>query len=214
MTPKLSIIIPTLGRPTLAQTLKSLEGQIEEGDEVIIVCDGEEAHDKMLNVRWTFDFRVLDCIRHTREEYELCPGATQRNAVLDEGLASGDLLLFIGDDDIYREGALRSVREQASEHPDCPLMFRMITFWGDVIWRPSPNDAGNGRVGREGKFHEGGISDHIFVAPNVPELLGRYTNRYAGDYDYISSTNDKMGPAGRKLIWCPEIIVHSRPDTK
>lgn len=107
MTVRLSIIVPTIGRPTLRQTLRSIESQLEDGDELILVHD-----------------------------HEVEPILGRGNAERREGMrrATGTHLAFMDDDDIYTPGALDLMREHADL--ERPVIFRadVSHLRGGVIW--------------------------------------------------------------------------------
>jgi hypothetical protein len=45
----------------------------------------------------------------------------------------------------------------------------------------------------------------MFITPNKPELLGKWSGKYAADYDFITSTLEKY-PEGA-LMWRAELVV-------
>ncbi len=124
-------------------------------------------------------------------------GNTPRNHGIT--MATGDYLMFMDDDDTYHEGALAMVRRALAENPGRPHIFRMA---------------------RHGRMHDclpdkkivaaGQISTQMFVFPNNPERLGRWSQRYEGDFDFADSTLALYPPDS--LIWRDEIIAIWRPD--
>lgn len=68
--------------------------------------------------------------------------------------------------------------------------------FNDILWQ-------------EPTLKEGNVDSLMFVVPNDASRLGRWGNRYAGDYDFIASTA-ALYPAG-SVIWCPEIVAVWRP---
>lgn len=202
----LSIVIPTMGRDTLARTLESIQPQLSStSDQVYLVADGQAAFDKV-GFAWNGKFRwPIGLMAPTSEAMKANPGGTQRNFALEcqWPRLGGDYLLWCGDDDIYLPGALDAVRRQAEANPGLPLMFRMITPCGARPWQ----EEDRGRIERHY------VGDHMFVAPNLPLLLGRFGPTYSGDYDFIRSTMD-LYAGDHRLIWCPETLVHCRPEGK
>lgn len=194
-----SIIIPTLGRNTLKRALDSIYSQSSDEDEVQLVFDGADSYNRSVEPLKDFgDLPIKSCCE-TVPELSGCPGATQRNWAIDAKITRGTHILWLGDDDVYRSGALDRVRYWCDRYPDKCLMFKMYTFWHTIVW------------GDEPELREGNVSDHIFVAPNIPANLGRYTNRYAGDFDFIRETVYNFGGES-EVIWVPEIIVQCRPE--
>ena len=199
---RLSVIIPTLGRPTLGRMLESVQPQMGPEDEIVLLCDGPEVFDRLHRLQSLPRFWVWH--RPTVDELRQGPGNTQRNSCLDQHLAEGDYLLWGQDDDIYLPGALDAVRAAAEKHPGRPLMFRMHAWWGETLWRPSlgmyPDEL----------LRVGNVSDQMFIAPNIPEKLGRFTNSYEGDFAFISETV-KLHGGPWSLVWRPEVIARCRP---
>ncbi len=47
----------------------------------------------------------------------------------------------------------------------------------------------------------------LFVPPNKPERLGRWSGRYAADYDFITSTLAKYPEGQSAVVWEQAITV-------
>ena len=111
--------------------------------------------------------------------------------------ARGDYLVFIDDDDVFAPDALASIRQVAGSLPEPrPLMFRFyLERRGCVLWA-------------EQRLVCGAIGGHEFVTPNDPQRLGRWTDRYEGDFDFIESTLTLWPP--ESLVWREEIISYAR----
>jgi glycosyltransferase involved in cell wall biosynthesis len=122
----ISIIVPTIGRASLEQTLRSLTHQVQDEDEIIVVGDGERLSARRLCGPPIQYFE-------TWRPGSRC-GAEQR----DYGImrATGNWLAFLDDDDIYTRGALAAVRAQLPEIPDRPHIFRMQYEHrgGRILW--------------------------------------------------------------------------------
>jgi glycosyltransferase involved in cell wall biosynthesis len=118
--PKLSVIVPTIGRPTLSRTLASIEAQRTiPGDQTIVIRD---------------DLPHRDWGAWARAE-----GITQ---------AAGDFLLFMDDDDAYVPAAFDVIRAAVTANPDVVHIFRMRRFapFNDVLWHRK-NLSAPGQVG-------------------------------------------------------------------
>ena len=195
MLPTISICIPTRGEPSLRATLAALRPQLREGDQVILVSDGPN-----------------DEVRRLAEtviggEYHICPtpperenpcGQDQRNYALDQRLAHGDLLMWMGSDDCHTPGSLDRVRAAALENPGRPLLFRMVAFWGGIVWHT------------RGSLAVGNVSDQIAVFPNEPSKLARFGLYYQGDQEYVAETAEKFG-GPESVVFREEIICVCRP---
>lgn len=142
--PSLSVIIPTCGRRSLGPTLCSLR-DLERCDQVIVVGDGYQPVAQEIFQNYSKarpgGWRYLD-VGCDQSVY----GNFQRDCGMAE--ASGDVLLFIDDDDVYAPGALAAVRRAAEAAPGTPLIFR--ARWGaghhaagTVLWQSQRVSAGN-----------------------------------------------------------------------
>lgn len=190
----LSVVLPTMGRPTLERTLGSLADQLRAGDEVLVVSDGHitsvyEACGRWNSLLGERPFRYLVC-----KTVAGGVGQEQRNFALD--LAQGDYVSFIGDDDIYLPGALDSIRAAERECPGARFLFRWDSWQAGVLWR-------------EKAVRPGWIGDHAAVFPRAAGLA-RFGLHYEGDFDFIRDTL-AMNPE-TPLVWRPEMIAICRPE--
>jgi glycosyltransferase involved in cell wall biosynthesis len=183
--PTFSVIIPTVGRPLLSRVLGEVVPQLGAEDEVLVVGDGRQPEAERM-VREA-DPRV----RYLEFESAHCWGHPQRNWAMER--ARGTHLLSLDDDDALRSGALEAVRSVSSRFPDRPLAFR-VQYGSELLWREPRVACGN-------------VTTQMFVVPNVKERLGRWGDRYEGDYDFIRSTA-LLYPLGmRSILWREEIIA-------
>jgi len=183
MMPTFSFIVATVGRESLRTALQSLANQpLMAGDEVIVVGGGEaEAA--------AFGYR------HISHEPVGDAGYTERADGMAAAVASH--LAFLDDDDQYLPGAVAAMRAEIAVHPDRPHLFRMIAPWGETLWRC------------KGILRCGDFGGAQFVTPNVPARLGRYSDRYEADYDFIVSTLD-LYPRDA-LVWSPLVTYRCAP---
>jgi len=188
MAARLSIIVPTHDGDGLDRLFVSVEDQLQPGDEVLIVGD---IHDGPLSDE------VMQTIRSARHNYlsfdagHHCWGHCQIN----EGItwANGDYLMFIDDDDCVPAGALDSIRRALAEQVEPrPLMFKFYSRRHNT-YLPQGH-----------YIRESAIGGHAMVVPNVPERLGTWACRYAGDYDWIVSTV-ALWPSG--VAWYDDVIA-------
>lgn len=112
--------------------------------------------------------------------------------------ATGDYLLWMDDDDAYLPGALDRVRAALRQNPGRPHLFRMRRDGGVNDTLPHVEEV-----------REGQVSTQMFCVPNDPPRLGVWGARYAGDYDFISSTLALYPPG--VLVWRDEVIAVWRP---
>lgn len=194
----LSIIIPTQGRATLERTLESI-GELIGEDEVIVVIDAYQMDDTTIQQivdRVEVFGRGFRCLAFDTGHH--CFGHCQLNHGIEA--ARGEYLVFNDDDDIFADGVLGIVRIDAVldmanyGEPFCHI-YKFVTPWGNVL--PESTN-----------LFEGGIGGHCIVTPNVNDKVGRFTCRYAGDWDYIADTVSRW-PA--KILFHDTIIARTRP---
>lgn len=171
MAARLSIIVPTHDGDGLETLLASVREQLSPRDELIIVGD---THDGPLDAVEAFA-EMAGALYLSHDAGHHCWGHCQIN----EGMryATGDYFVFIDDDDCFPDGALDAIRAAAAEQPaPRPLMFK---FWSrrHGVYLPPRHEV-----------RESAIGGHSIVVPNIPERLGRWGERYAGDYDFIVET--------------------------
>ena len=171
MAAHLSIIVPTHDGAGLDTLFASLANQLMRGDEVIVVgdtCDGPLPAVEHQVRAAGYEYYELDTGHH-------CYGHCQINWGIV--YAYTDYLIFIDDDDCFPDGALDSIRRAIAEQAaPRPLMF---TFYSRRHGRTLP----------PGHYvQESAIGGHAMVVPNMPEQLGVWSCRYAGDFDFIQST--------------------------
>ena len=186
---RVSFIVPTIGRPTLARSLRSIRWQMQDGDEVV-VCGPA-------------DLPILRWCRHMRmDNVPRCYGGPERRLGIEN--ATGDYLAFLDDDDIFLPNARGLMADAAEQTPHRPVVFRMqdlatgVVKWVDISPEPCLK---NGNVG----------SPMIFV-PNDPKMLGRWSDRYCGDFEFLNSMKwSKYERRRNSIVFRPEIIALLRP---
>jgi glycosyltransferase involved in cell wall biosynthesis len=182
---KLSIVIPTLGRPSLERALASCAG----ADEIIVALDHSRGIVKLPLKRLPLNARCIE------GRWGVTGGHAGRVAGIK--LATGTHLAFMDDDDVYNPGAIQLMREAAC---DRPVIFRMSHYMHGVLWREPVVEFGN-------------VSTQMYVVPNDPARLGTWTphkpswREPGGDYTFIAECIEKMG----EPIWREEIISTIRP---
>lgn len=192
----ISVIIPTLGRASILGVIKNLLKQLGADDEVLIVADGDQAK---LKVESRLRSWLAGDPRLCLVEYHDA-GSAVGNAqrTFGQGIAKGDWIWFVDDDDAPAADALEKIRN-AVRRAARPTIFR-IDYPGGPIWRLPELKVGN-------------VSSQSLVVPNDP-AIPRFpaTDKYTADFDWIQSVSDSVG-----VHWCESVIYklerHSRGAT-
>ena len=107
-------------------------------------------------------------------------GNTPRNQAIPR--CAGTHLMFIDDDDQHAADALTLVRTKVRARPKRVHLFSMVYDDGRVVHPRWPLQIGY-------------VGTPMMVVPNEVGLLGSWSDRYEGDYDFISSTMELRGDA-------------------
>lgn len=203
--PRLAIGITTIGRETLRRTICAVLAQdIRPTDDVLVVHDGPSE-------KWVSElieslgppWRLVHTPRlnsGARAEYGCGCGSGARQRCIEE--ARGDVLVWMEDDDVFTDGAIRAIRRRVQENPGKPLIFRFMVYSQILLWD---------MLGK-GIIRENFISGQQLVAPNIEGRLGRCTDRPLYDHDFIRSTVHSYPNKERDVVWCDEIIGLWRPE--
>lgn len=183
----LTIIVPTIGRTTLKITLDSIAAQLGLYDQVFVVGDGVYPESKKLVEPYGIQFGYFELPDGPHQDW----GARARNFAVS--IAKKAYISFMDDDDSYLPGAFTAIRNAIHESPGKPLIFRML-HGRDILWR-------------QNKIFIGNVSSQMIVVPNDPSKLGRFSERYEGDHDFIASTADLYGSGNKSFVWRSELIA-------
>jgi glycosyltransferase involved in cell wall biosynthesis len=182
----LTIVVPTIGRPSLRNTLDSIACQLQMFDQVFVVADGNYPASNTLVQQYGIQYGYFELANGPHNDW----GARARNFGID--LAKKAYIAFMDDDDHYLPGAFEFIKNAIQMSPGNPFMFRMI-HGKNIIWTRNELALGN-------------VSSQMVVVPNDRKKLGRFTDRYEGDYDFIKQTADLYSTDYDPFIWREEII--------
>lgn len=202
MKPTLTIVVPTIGRPTLVNTLESIKRQaLIPGDDVLIVYDSfakdavNAAQTKAMVESYGFTF-----IEHNGGYH--FQGNPQLNHAIN--IAKTDFLCALGDDDIYVDGAIARLRKKLQ--PGRVVLFKFFItgfltgLFGArfLLWSDKEVRLAN-------------LSGCCMAAP-VSALVPVNTElRMEVDYEWIRDTVKK---SGRRPYWMNDCLVIARPDVR
>lgn len=201
---RLSIVVPTLNRPTLSATLSSFgPAGILGTDEVIVVWgDGSDPSEAVARVSLPCRTRVVYA-RADRPDY----GNTQKTAGIRE--ATGTHVCFMDDDDVYNPDALTKIRQALAVSPTLPHVFRVSL---------PPDEAGRRvTVWHDRKIRYTNVSTLGIVVPNesrIPSWPKRKPNGYLTRWG--NSGNDAEFALECEKIWGrfvfrEEVVATARP---
>lgn len=192
MTPvTLSIIVPTIARPTLAATLASIrDAGARAGDEVIVVADVDSPEEGAM-VQEMLERAVWGGLSTGGKL--IAPavklgfwGHAARNMAMRE--AGGTHVVTIDDDDVYEPGAIDVIRAYCETAPDAMHVWRMVTRSGGVVWT-------------DDQIRQGNIGTPMMAVPR--EKAGVWGLRYEGDFDYAVDSAVRAG----RVQWHTDVLV-------
>lgn len=171
---KLTLMLATVGRNTLARTLQSLERQAwQPGDEVMVVTDTNHSQvSKMLSEQ---GFNKSLPLRHLaiKDGPHKDWGHTPRNRTMH--LAAGDFLCHFDDDDVALPSMVKDIHAVLAE--PAVHLFRLIAHNKKrKVWTVP------------GLIQRSHISTQNVVHPNIPKTFGRWGRFYGGDHQFIAQT--------------------------
>lgn len=198
--PTLTIVVPTIGRPTLATTLASIARQeLHPSDRVIVALDtfGEPEREDVAALVASFGFELMrvDGGVHFM-------GNPQLNAAI--AACATDYLCALGDDDVYVDGAIARIR--ATVKPGRALLFqfyappylvpgdpRRFVLWADRVLRVA------------------NISGCCIVAPREALVPVSHEPCCEVDFEWIV---DIVKQTGQSPMWLRDVLVIARPDLR
>lgn len=193
--PPLTVIVPTIGRPSLIHTLNSIARQPRsEHIEVIVVGDThgrtveqikyQDLDGELCDYRWMWYDAGFNCWGHP-----------QRNFAMPH--ASGVYVTSLDDDDTWDPDAFAAI-EEAIMKDTAPTfhIFKMRYNSGDLLWRWPTIKFGN-------------IGTPMMVFPNRTKTIGSWGRAYEGDFMFLQTSVAGMGE--ESVAWHDAVIAHINP---
>jgi glycosyltransferase involved in cell wall biosynthesis len=189
----LTVIVPTISRLSLTRALQSILPQLLPGDECLVVGDGEQR-----NARRTTNLeyeQLKDGVQLLYFEYG--PTKDWGNAQRQFGLyrARTTHIAFLDDDDVWAPGARLAIEAGITVTPSVPHIFRMRYANGFTLWQVPALRCGN-------------VGTPMIIVPRNPSKLGKWSSRYEGDFDFIST----WGWTDPEICWHHEVIALIEPE--
>lgn len=188
--PTFSVVVPTIGRSSLPDTLTSIPHDVD----VLVVADTFEMdQSRRLWIETTAleagaRYLEFDAGYHDTGSPQLQHGYEQ---------ASGSWIMNLGDDDVFEPFAFETMQWVISTLTEpVPLMFRSVLHPG-----PQRGNAVPVVLWHHPEIVDKNITGQCFVIPNVPERMGSW--RHHMDFGFITSTVERWG--GR-IEWRTEVI--------
>lgn len=190
----LSLLLVTIGRPTLKAMLESINKQIKENDYLTIIVDGPDYENDVKNIVKGFDFDCnFELIIHPENLGYW--GHPIRN--IYQTKLKGDFILHCDDDDIYLDNAFDDIRESVSKDLNKMYVFKMwISKGGNYRWFNKAVVMGN-------------IGTPMGIIPNKPECMGKWKDFVGGDGRFFESTHKKLGIQNVEFV--DKFIYRVRP---
>jgi glycosyltransferase involved in cell wall biosynthesis len=175
---RISVIIPTLGRPTLHRAVSSVLHQLGPNDELIIVGDGPTP-----NIQWVIDHGDPR-IRYGETNPTRSWGTAQYDFGMD--LSEGDWCVFLPDDDWLPDGALDAVRRGVQGTTGVHVFACQCLHWGGRILRGSKNccEVTANQIVVPAPFSHKGMLERVVT----PEKMPRWADSKAQTFDHAYLT--------------------------
>lgn len=198
--PTLTIVVPTIGRPTLQTTLDSIARQtLIAGDRVIVALDTFDEPPRpdvaALVASYGFELLPVDGGVHFM-------GNPQLNAAIAG--CTTDYLCALGDDDVYVDGAIDRLRAMLKPGRVTLFQFfcppylvdgdpRRFVLWADRVLRVA------------------NISGCCVAAPRAALVPVSDQQRCEVDFDWIVAM---VAKSGHRPVWMDDVLIIARPDLR
>jgi hypothetical protein len=201
MTPTFTVLIGSIGRASLIDTLNSIHRQRREpGDQVIVAIDTFEDTDRLR------ERRVTALVKSYGAGFDVCAydsgyhwfGIEQINHAMKTVPMTGSHIFTLGDDDVFVDGAYAELRPRLANDPTQPILYKFLAPWREFLW-----DVPQMRMSR--------ISGCCIAAPK--QFVGPFpTRQYVEhDFDWMQAI---LRESGRDPLWLDKVLVIARPEQR
>jgi hypothetical protein len=192
----LSILLPTIGRPTLINTLNSImKQQWQEEDELVIACDGnvEKVHEIVDPIIKEFSNRKILFVEYKTGHNDW--GHTPRNLIMPS--LKGEYCIHIDDDDIMTNNAFETIRKDIQSKAFV-YFYKMYLPNGELkLWKTKEIKYAN--LGTPCIIHR---LDHYSYCKFEPH--------FGGDFDFIKNTAELNDDS---IEWKESFIAIIKPES-
>jgi glycosyltransferase involved in cell wall biosynthesis len=187
----------------LPDTLASIARQaLQPTDQVLIVYDSFQRDAKNADAtRALVESHGFTFVEHDGGYHFY--GNPQLNRAME--LATGDYFCALGDDDVYVDGAIATIR--AKVQPKTALLFQFYT----PPFMIGPTDPRRLVLWADRHLRVANISGCCIVAPKAALVPVSPERRIEVDYDWIVAI---VAKTGRRPTWLKEILIIARPDVR
>lgn len=177
--PSFSVVMPTRDRPEqLRRAIASVVDQLEDGDELIVVGDGEQD----VSAGTVGDFQPANVFYVETQRPGSVFGNWQRTWGMELAAGRSDFLCFLDDDDAWTDDALDHMRYCIGDDLTHAHIFK-------ATWGPGHHAHGY-EAWKEPVVREQNIATPMVVLPNRPYSIDWMTHNDRGiysDYGFLSA---------------------------
>ena len=193
-----TVVMPTLGRPTLKQAISSVVDQLEDDDLLVVVGDGEQD----VSAETVGDFQPANVFYVETQRPGSVFGNWQRDFGMELSAGRSDFWCFLDDDDVWVPGALDRIRVGVGWDRSHAHIFRARWgaghhAYGTVLWA-------------EPVVREQNVATPMCVLPNRPyrstwwDFNGR---GIVSDYGFLSAAIGECDG----VCWHEDVVAVVRP---
>jgi hypothetical protein len=202
MTPTFTVLIGSIGRPSLRQTLDSIARQPRvPGDQVIVTIDSFEQGERR-DVQALVTSYGPGFLAGAHDAGIHCWGTAQINHAWRTVPISGSHIFTVGDDDVFVDGAYATLRPLCAAEPLRPILYQFVAPWRELLWA-------------EPIMQRSRISGCCIAAPR--SFVGPHPERNANgqpypehDFDWMHAILAQSPPP----LWLDRVLVIARPDPR
>ena len=193
MVPTFTVLIGSIGRPTLGLTLESIARQEGQDDQAIIVIDSFEQGARP-EIQGQIQNKGFEAYAYDSGYHWL--GVEQINWALRNVPITGSHMLLLGDDDVFVDDLYQTIRPICAAYPHRAILWKFVAPWRTILPDQKPWMT---------KSH---ISGCCIAAPY--EFVGLHNTAKYPEHDFDWMT-DVIARSGRDPVCLDYVGVIARP---